>query len=126
MTSDPDSAEPHPTHGAREIFPVYHVFEAIAGIRNLLPVSISDQTLVTAFAFRNEQGQSICLIANLTNDPKDVELQIPSSAFNVLRIDETSVSEATEGRLPSMDRIVTDRGRVKLALPPQGLIKLLF
>jgi D-apionolactonase len=123
MTSDPDSADPK-AHG--KIFPVYYVFEALAGIRNLLPVSISDQTLVTAFAFRNEQGQSICLIANLTNDPKDVELQIPSSAFNVLRIDETSVSEAAEGRLPSMDRIVTDRGRVKLALPPQGLIKLLF
>ena len=81
MTSDPDSADPK---ADGKIFPVYYVFEAMAGIRNLLPVSISDQTLVTAFAFRNEQGQSIGLIANLTNDPKDVELEVPASALNVL------------------------------------------
>ena len=123
MTSEPDSADPK-AHG--KLFPVYYVFEAIAGIRDLLPVSISDPTLVAAFALRNEQGQSIGLIANLTNDPKDVELEVPASALNVLSIDETSISEAAEGRLPSMDRIVTDRGRVKVTLPPQGLIKLLF
>ena len=72
------------------------------------------------------EGQSIGLIANLTNDPKDVELEVPASALNILSIDETSVSETAKGRLPSMDRIVTDRGRAKVALPPQGLIKLQF
>ena len=96
MTSDPNSADPK---ADGKIFPVYYVFEAMAGIRNLLPVSISDQTLVTAFAFRNEQGQSIGLIANLTNDPTDVELEVPASVLNVLRINETSVSETAGGPL---------------------------
>ena len=73
----------------------------MAGIRDLLPVSISDQAPVTALAFRNEREESICLIANLTNDPRDVELEVPASALNVLSIGATSVSEATEGRLPS-------------------------
>lgn len=109
-----------------KIFPVYYVFAAIAGIRELLPVAISDQTLLTAFAFRNDQEESICLLANLTDDPKDIELQVPASASNVLSIDETSLSEVDDGRLPPMDRIVTDRGRATIALPPQGLIKLLF
>jgi hypothetical protein len=127
MSVESPLAELNPTHPApEEIFPVYYVFEAIAGIRDLLPVSISDQTLVTALALRNEQGQSIGLIANLTNDPRDVELEVPASALNILSIGETSVAETAKGRLPSMDRIVTDRGRAKIALPPQGLIKLQF
>ena len=127
MSVESPLAELNPTQPAHEeIFPVYYVFEAIAGIRDLLPVSISDQTLVTALAFRNEQGQSIGLIANLTNDPRDVELEVPASALNILSIDETSVSEVAKGRLPSMDRIVTDRGRAKVALSPLGLIKFLF
>ena len=105
-----------PTRAAHEaIFPVYYVFEALAGIRHLLPVSISHPAPVTALAFRNERDESICLIANLTNDPKDVELEVPASAVNLLSIDETSVSEATEGRLPSLNRRVTDRGRAKIA-----------
>ncbi len=108
------------------IFPVYYVFEALAGIRHLLPVSISDPAPITALAFRNERDESIGLIANLTNDPKDVELEVPASALNILSIGEASVAETTKGRLPSMDRIVTDRGRAKVALPPQGLIKLQF
>ena len=127
MSVESSSAELNPTHPAHEeIFPVYYVFEAIAGIRDLLPVSISDQTLVTALALRNEQGQSIGLIANLTNDPRDVELEVPASALNILSIGESSVAEAAKGRLPSMDRIVTDRGRAQIALPPQGLIRLQF
>ena len=127
MNLDPDSANPEATRASHgKIFPVYYIFEAIAGIRNLLPVSISDQTLVTGFAFRNEQGQSICLIANLGDDPKEVELQVPASELDAFRIDETNVSEAGEGRLPSVDRLVPKAGRVKLALPSHAFVKLQF
>jgi D-apionolactonase len=127
MNSEPHSAKPDETRAALgKIFPVYYVFEAIAGIRNLLPVSISDQALVTAFAFRNERGQSICLIANLTDDPKEVELQVPASELDVLNIDETNVSEAGDGRLPSVDRLVPKDGRVKLALASHAFVKLQF
>ena len=123
MTSEPNSADPK-AHG--KMFPVYYVFEAIAGIRNLLPVSISDQTLVSAFALRNEQGQSIALIANLGADPKEVELQVPASELDVLSIDETNVSDACEGRLPPAARLAPQAGRVKLALPSHALVKLQF
>jgi D-apionolactonase len=125
-----DSAPLFPDKATRaaheEIFPVYYVFEALAGIRHLLPVSISAPAHITALAFKNERDESIALIANLTHDLKDVELEVPASALSLLSIDETSVSKAAEGRWPSMVRIVTDRGRAKVALPPQALIKLLF
>jgi hypothetical protein len=81
---------------------------------------------VTAFALRNEQEQSIALIANLTPDLKDVQLEVPASSLRILSMDEASVSEAAKGRLPPMERLVTDRGRAKVALPPPGWIKLLF
>ena len=127
MNSEPHSAKPDATRAALgKTFPVYYVFEAIAGIRNLLPVSISDQALVTAFAFRNERGQSICLIANLRDSPKEVELQVPASELDVLNIDETNVLEAADGRLPSVDRLVPKDGRVKLALASHAFVKLQF
>ena len=123
MTSEPNSADPK-AHG--KMFPVYYVFEAIAGIRDLLPVSISDQTLVSAFALRNEQGQSIALIANLGADPKEVELQVPASELDVFSIDETNVLEASGGRLPSVDRLVPKDGQAKLVLPSHAFVKLQF
>jgi hypothetical protein len=127
MNLEPNSANPDATRAARgKIFPVYYVFEAIAGIRNLLPVSISDQTFVTGFAFKNEQGQSICLIANLRNNSKEVELQVPASELDVLNIDETNVLEAADGHLPSVDRLVPKDGRVKLALASHAFVKLEF
>ena len=67
------------------IFPVYNVFEAIAGIRNVLPVSISNHALVTAFAFQDEQGQSIALIANPTAEPKPVTLHVVDSELDILK-----------------------------------------
>jgi D-apionolactonase len=127
MNLERNSAKPDAIRAAHgKIFPVYYVFEAIAGIRSLLPVSISDETLVTAFAFKNDQGHSICLIANLKDDPKEVELQVPASELDVLNIDETNVLEATDGRLPSVDRLMPTDGRVKLALPSHAFVKLQF
>jgi D-apionolactonase len=124
VNSEPASAIPDARTG--KIFPVYYVFETIAGIRNLLPVSISDETLVTALAFKNEQGQSICLIANLRDKSKEVELHVPASELAALSINETTVSEASEGHLPPVGRLVPKDGRVRLSLPSYALIKLQF
>ena len=85
MKSQPDSSAAESTQtGPGNIFPVYNVFEAIAGIRNVLPVSISNHALVTAFAFQDEHGQSIALIANPTAEPKPVTLHVVDSDLDIL------------------------------------------
>ena len=60
MDSEPNALAPETTDAnIGKIFPVYNVFEAIAGILNVLPVSISNHARVTAFAFKmNMAGQS--------------------------------------------------------------------
>ena len=109
-----------------QLFPVYYVFEAIAGIRYLLPVSTSDPKVAAALAFQTDEGQSICLVANLTDGPKDIVLHVPASELEVLSIDETNVSEACEGRLSSFNRVALDGGYLKLSLAPYALAKLRF
>ena len=126
MNSQTTSLAPEATQASNEdIFPVYNVFEAIAGIRHLLPVSISDQKLVTAFAFQNEQERSIVLIANPTAEPKAVELQVVDLALDTLSIDETNVSRASPGGL-TVTQVGSSRGHVKLHLAPHALLKLQF
>lgn len=125
MSSEPRSLNRDAARAAL-LFPVYYVFEAMAGIRNLLPISISEPMVVAAFAFKNEEGQSICLIANLTDGPRDIELQVPASELEVLTIDETNVSKASEGRLPSFNRVALDGGHLRLSLASYALAKLRF
>ena len=126
MNSHPHSLAVEATQATNgDTFPVYNVFEAIAGIQNLLPVSISDEKLVTAFAFQNEQGRSIVLIANPTAEPKAVELQVVDLALDTLSIDETNVSRASPGSL-TVTQLGPDRGQVKLHLAGQALLKLKF
>ena len=126
MNSQPHSLAPEATQASNgDIFPVYNVFEALAGIRHLLSVSISDQTLVTAFAFQNDQERSIALIANPTAEPKAVELQVVDLALNKLSIDETNVSRASPGGL-TVTQVGSSRGHVKLHLAPHALLKLQF
>jgi hypothetical protein len=107
-----------------EIFPVYYVFEALAGNGHLRPVSVSDPTLVAALGCSNERGQSNCLIANLTRHSQNVDLEVPAPELGLLSIDETNVSSAREGRLSPLNRVVSDRGGVTLTLAPNALVKL--
>jgi hypothetical protein len=125
MNSQPHSSSPDATATTGDIFPVYNVFEAIAGIRNLLPLSISDQKLITALAFQNEQGRSIALIANPSAESKTVELQIVDSELDTLSIDETNVSRASQTGL-TVTQVGPSRGQVKLDLAPHVLLKLQF
>ena len=99
MNSRPHSSAAETTEkGTENIFPVYTVFEAIAGIRNVLPVSVSNHALVTAFAFQDEQGQSIALIANPTAEPKPVTLHVVDSELDILKVDEIDVARTSPGR----------------------------
>jgi D-apionolactonase len=126
MNSQPDSSATGATHaGTESIFPVYNVFEAIAGIRNVLPISVSNQALVTAFAFQDEQGQSIALLANPTAEPKPVTLHVVDSELDILKVDEIEVARTSEAGL-TVTEVGRTRGQVKLELAPHVLLKLQF
>jgi hypothetical protein len=51
---------------------------------------------------------------------------VPASELEVLTIDETNVSKASEGRLPSFNRVALDGGRLRLSLASYALAKLRF
>jgi D-apionolactonase len=125
MNSQPHSLSRGATEAATDVFPVYHVFEAIAGIRNVLPVSISDQKLVTAFAFQNEKGRLIALIANPTTKPQVVELQLVDSELETLSIEEINASHTGWAGLRVM-QLGPVGGKVKLDFAPSALLKLQF
>ena len=126
MNSQPHSSAAEPTQaGSGNIFPVYNVFEAVANIRNVLPLSISDHTLVTAFAFQNEQGQSIALIANPTAEPKPVTLHIVDSDLDILKVDEIEVARSGPEEV-TVTELGSTRGQVKLQLASHVLLKLQF
>ena len=61
MNSQTTSLAPEATQASNEdIFPVYNVFEAIAGIRHLLPVAISAKSSSRHSLFRtNRSGRSL-------------------------------------------------------------------
>ena len=126
MDSQPDSSAAEPTQtGPGNIFPVYKVFEAVAGMRNVLPLSISNHALVTAFAFQNEQGESIALIANPTAEPKPVTLHLVDSDLDILKVDEIDVARTSQAGL-TVTEVSRTRGQVKLELAPHVLLKLQF
>ena len=126
MNSQPHSSAAEATQeAAGNIFPVYTVFEAIAGIRNVLPLSVSHHALVTAFAFQDEQGQSIALMANPTAEPRPVMLHVLDSELDILKVDEIDVARTSRGDNGHGGGAGL-RGQVRLELAPHVLLKLQF
>ena len=126
MNAQPHSSAAEPTQaGTGNIFPVYNIFEALAGIRNVLTLSVSNHALVTAFAFQNEQGESIALIANATAEPKPVTLHLVDSDLDTLKVDEIDVARTSQAG-STVTEVGRTRGQVKLELAPHVLLKLQF
>ena len=109
-----------------EIFPMYYVFEALAGANQLLPIVNSDLQLVAAVACRKESGHSTCLLANLMRLPLTVELEIPVPELRLLTIDEINLSDAREGRILTHNQLALDSSRAQIRLSPYALAKLDF
>ena len=57
-----------------EVFPVWYVFEALAGAETLHPVNVSDPQRIAGLAFSKDKESLICLLANLTRDNQKVEV----------------------------------------------------
>jgi D-apionolactonase len=109
-----------------EIFPVYYVFEAFAGARHLLPVSVSDSQRIAALAFSKEENRSTCLLTNLTRRIQSVDVGHLSRAVSVAMIDETHVPVALESRTPAWHSVPITPGQTSLVLNPMALVKLEF
>ncbi len=126
MDPEPNALAPETTDASiGKIFPVYNVFAAIAGILNVLPVSISNHARVTAFAFQDEHGQSIALIANPTAEPKPVTLHLVDFDMDILKVDEIEVTRTSQEGV-TVTEVGSTRGQVQLQLAPHVLLKLQF
>jgi hypothetical protein len=91
----------------------------------VLPVSVSSHALVTAFAFQDEQGKSIALIANSTAEPKPVTLHVVDSELDILKVDEIDFTRSSQAGL-TVTEVGSTRGQVKLELAPHVLLKFQF
>jgi len=109
-----------------EIFPVYHVFEALAGAQRLLPLTVSDPRRIAALAFSEEDGRSTWLLANLTSGAQSIELDCLAPGPRISGIDEADLPVAREGRSPAWHPLMTGHDRVAFSLSPNALVKLAF
>jgi hypothetical protein len=104
------------------LFPSYHVFAAIAtfGEPQVAMVSLADGLSVEAVALRNGSRVRV-LLANLTNEEREVRLDLPGAAELTVRVlDETTYEEAAADPafLIHPGEPVT---RSRLTLPPFAL-----
>jgi hypothetical protein len=104
------------------LFPLYHVFAAIAtfGEPQVAMVSLADGLSVEALALRNGSRVRI-LAANLTDEEREVRLDLPGAAELTVRVlDETTYEEAAADPafLLHPGEAVT---RSRLTLPPFAL-----
>lgn len=79
-----------------QLFPLFHVFAALSGWQgaDLLPVALADGLATEALALRRE-GSFLALIANLTDEPRDVTVSLPALTHPTRRfLDETTYAEA--------------------------------
>ena len=80
-----------------EVFPLYHVLADLAELRDaeLVAVASSDPFSVEALALRDAAGLHL-LLANLTPEPREVALELPSGrTAQMRRLNDRSVASAT-------------------------------
>jgi hypothetical protein len=109
-----------------EIFPVFYVFEALAGARSLHPVNVSDSRRIAGLACSKGKEDLICLLANLTCDIQNVEVIHSSSVLHVAMLDETPLPALLENGASPWRPIPVDLNRTSFALGPYTLLKLEF
>lgn len=70
---------------AGQVFPLWHVFRALAGFREVAPVTLTDPLRVAALAARDASGRHRLLLANLSPGTVPVELALrPAAPVRVL------------------------------------------
>jgi hypothetical protein len=101
-----------------EVFPVFHVFAAIAGFDHVAPV-IGDPRLA-ALALFNAAGGRRLLLANLTRTPLEIQLAGCGSAARLSSLDGASLTDVSRPSGASLvkeaDVVTAPSGGVKLVL----------
>jgi hypothetical protein len=80
-----------PSHPG-EVFPVFHVFAAVAGFDEVTPVTTNSRWV--ALALFNSAGRRRLLLANLGNETLEIELAGCNTAARVFVLDETGLTTA--------------------------------
>jgi hypothetical protein len=110
-------------------FPVYHIFAAIAALRDgeVLPVTTSDSLRATALAIRH-QGQIRILLANLLPEPQTITLRATGTRATVRHLDETTALVAMQSpetfRATSGTPLPITAGILTLDLLPYAIAEL--
>jgi hypothetical protein len=100
-----------------EIFPVYHVFHALADARSLIIPETRGPKELAALWTRGIEANSLqCLLGNLHQDFRSFELELPTKRIQLQILDETHLAAARLGRLPEPKTIETPDGRIRLDL----------
>jgi hypothetical protein len=101
-----------------EVFPVFHVFAAVAGIDLVAPVDSASRR--AALALLNAPDCGRLLLANLTSEPLEIRLASRSSVIRMRVLDETNLLAArhqpTVFLAQTRNVPATSSGWVRLAL----------
>lgn len=103
-----------------EIFPVYHVFHALAGAQALFPVTNPHPQKLALIGFR-KNGAMHVLLANLQPEMSFANLQLPTDRVAVQVLSEENIATIRQGRLPDPETLNLLRGELVLALPSYAL-----
>jgi len=98
-----------------EIFPLYHVFHALAETTALLSVTNPVPNAMAAIAGR-KNGVIQVLVANLRAEPSIAKLQLPAKRIEVQVLDERNLTAAAQGRMPEPAISNLPRGEAELEL----------
>jgi len=103
-----------------EIFPVYHVFHALAEAKALLAVTNPIPQKIAAIGFR-KHGSTHVLLANLQSETTVAKLRLPVGRLEVQVLSEMNLAAASQGILPNPDVLLLPRGEAAVELPSYSL-----
>jgi D-apionolactonase len=106
-----------------QVFPLYHVFTAIAGCPSTAPARVSDPLAVTALALFDRADQPRLLLANVTDSSRTVRISgWPTPMAHLRLLDETNAVAMTDDpdsfTAHPGQPVVPQTGILTLQLPP--------
>ncbi len=99
-----------------EIYPVYHVFHALAHAKTLFQVTNPVPQEIAVIGFR-KKGAMHVLVANLRSQASIATLKLPAEQVEVQVLGEHSLATAARGLMPDPEIRSLPRGEAVLALP---------
>ena len=106
---------------ADEIFPLYHVFEFIAGTTSVLRLGTALQDGFSALALCDRNGSKRYLLANLEADSKRVRCRLPADAAELRLLGQTNVDALRRGTLPKAEHYSLVQGGLDFNFPGTSL-----